>query len=280
MKKLLAMLMATVMIFSVVAGFTALADEPTEEPAVAEETPAVAEPSEKDQETLMHYIVFDFKDPESLKATVYMTGNDAVISYYKNMYAQYGSSDVKDGEYMGKKALIVQELPLTKDGLIDVGLATFEEKGLFGTKTTYVYPIGDPSKNSGETTPGKVLQTYVFDLGSRPCSCTQAVANKDGVIKEVKAGENNSFMFTTFKINWINTLIAIMLLIVIILIVVILVVKKKQGKANGDVVEEPKAEETISNEEIEKILEEENNEVIEENIEEVVEEPKEEKTEE
>ena len=236
MKKFLAVILAVFMTVSVVVGFSAFADEEAapvaEEAPAAEETPAEdavpAQPSEEDTNSMMHYIVFDFTDEANLSAKVYLTGTDALIDYYKNLYTQYGT-EVSDAVYNGKKAIIVQEVPLEKDGLSDIGLAAFEDKGFFGTKTTYAYLLGDPSQGSEEIEPGKVMQIYVFDLGSRPSSYKNAIANKDGLIKEVKAGENNSFMFTTYKFNWVNCLIALMILLAVILIVIIIAKKKKNG---------------------------------------------------
>ena len=93
MKKILAMIMALTLAFTMVTGIAVLADEPVvaeEQAEVAEETPAPEMPADFDENSITEYLVFNFADLENVTVTSYITGTDGTLDYYLQALTSYG----------------------------------------------------------------------------------------------------------------------------------------------------------------------------------------------
>lgn len=262
MKKILAMIMALVLVFAMMTSIVVFADEPVvaeEQAEVVEEAPTPEVPADFDESSIVQYLVINLKDLQNITIDSYITANDSTLDYYAQMYASYGQP-VEESEYDGKRALTMGQTTITADELADTGVAYIADKGFFADKNTFVYVCGT-MLNSGFTD-GDKIAVVVMDLGNKKVS------------HEIIAGQQNSFMANSYKIHWINVLIALMCLVVLILVVLIVVLTAKKKKATK-VIEEN--DEYVSEDNLFDVLVSEN---TEETTEEVVEEVAEETTEE
>lgn len=257
MKKILAMIMALVLVFAMMTSIVVFADEPVvaEEQAEAVQEPATPEvPADFDESSIVQYLVINLKDLQNITIDSYITANDSTLNYYAQMYASYGQP-VEESEYDGKRALTMGQTTITADELADTGVAYIADKGFFADKNTYVYVCGT-MLNSGFTD-GDKIAVVVMDLGNKTVS------------HEIIAGQQNSFMANSYKIHWINVLIALMCLVVLILVVLIVVLTAKKKKATK-VIEEN--DEYVSEDNLFEVLASENTEEVEEEVTEQIEE--------
>ncbi len=259
MKKFLAMIMALTIVLTMLTGIVVMAEpvETTEQAEVVEET-APQMPADYDESTIVQYLVFNLADTENVTIDSYLTANDGTLDYYLQMYSSYGQQ-IEETEYEGKRALSMGQTTITADELADTGVAYISDKGFFADKNTYVYVCGT-MLNSGFTD-GEKIAVVVMDLGNKTVS------------HEIIGGQQNSFMANSYKIHWINVLIALMCLVVLILVALIVVLTIKKKKATK-VIEEN--DEYVSEDNLFDILTSENTEetteVVEENAEEQIEE--------
>ena len=96
MKRILAMLLALMLVSAMTVGFVAYADEP-----VAEETPvetveeaAPATPSQEDFESMMQYMTYDFTKPDVVVISSYVTGSENLLNYFKDSFRNIFSDGV------------------------------------------------------------------------------------------------------------------------------------------------------------------------------------------
>lgn len=276
MKKILAIIMALTLVFTMTMGIVALADEPVEATETveeaAEETTEPALPEDYDESSIYQYLVFDMQDKENITIKSYITGTDGTLDYYAQMYESYGQA-VTDTEYNGQRALMVGESTLTTDDLADsAGIAYIPNDGFLADKDTYVYCCG--TLLSGGYTEGDKVATVVLDFG------------RTSKTHDIVAGQQNSFIAVSYVFHWINILIVAMCLVVLILIVVIAVLtikKKKSAKVaeeNSEYVSEDNLFDVLVSEASDDNADETTEEVAEEEVTEAVEDTTEESTEE
>ncbi len=278
MKKLLAMLMALMLVLTVTAGMVVMADEPAAEATETTEAPEAAQPelpADYDESTIKQYLVYDFSDLTKVTTKMYMTANDGTLDYMGNMYKSYGQP-VKEDKYEGKRALVLSENEFAlKDAANMNDFAYVVENGLFAKNHLIVFPFGTLAQN-GEA--GTLVATVVITRNDKTES------------HDLVVGENNTFMYKINEYDWVKVAIAVMILIVLaLLVIIILVVSKKKKRVNAEEAETFESDfilEDLANnageisEEVEETIEESKEEVVEEIVEEVVEETTEETTEE
>ena len=294
MKKILAMIMALALAFTMITGVAVLADEPVvaEEPVVTEEQAEVVEtpeqgaaveeelPADFDQESLVNYTIIDLSNKEKPSIKMGYAGTDATLNYIKQEGETMGQT-VEFAEYGDRKILILQTAEMTMDELIaQTGIAKIDEKGFFADEVNMCVYFGDPAEYGyaeGETAGG-----FIFDFGKNIVTVKGADVKGGILLEDIKAGEQNAFIATVYTIKWINVLIALMCLVVIVLIalIVVLAIRKKKlinaEEAEVEFVSEDNLFDVLASE-----AEETTEEVVEEVAEEVVvEEAAEEKTEE
>lgn len=266
MKKILAIIMALTLVFTMTAGIVVMAEptEATEQTEVTQEPTTPEMPADFDESSIVQYLVFNFADLENITIDSYITANDSTLDYYAEMYASYGQA-MEETEYDGKRALSMGQSTMAAADLADTGVAYLADEGFFADKNTFVYVCGT-MLNSGFTD-GEKIAVVVMDFGNK----TQS--------HEIIAGQQNSFMAVSYKIHWINVLIALMCLVVLALVVLIVVLTIRKKKATK-VVEEN--EEYVSEDNLFDVLvsEASDTEVTEEVTEELVEEVAEEVSEE
>lgn len=294
MKKFLAILMSLMIVSTMVCGMVAYADEPvvTQESTEGEVTDmeqTLPELTEEDQASMKQTVAIEFTDADEIMLRVYVSGTDALLEYYQTMYMIYQQTAVDVVEYEGTKALLMNESAISEANLYAQGIGLIEKKGFFAD-VKKVFAVD--TSVSGNYEEGMELITYKISMPGF-ISAENADVQKGAVVKTVIAGQNNNFMFTCTKLNWINCLIGLMILAVLVLVVLIIIFSKKKKNLPeklADAVEEiaekveDKIEEVVekvepAKEKVEEIVEEVK-ETIEEKIEEIKEEVKEEKTEE
>lgn len=298
MKRILAMLLALMLVSAMTVGFVAYADEP-----VAEETPAeIAETAEEqevaapeyeiDEESLKYYVLLDASDIENMTLLQLIYSEDE--ENLNNLAKQLGE-EAEYVEFNKKNMLKSNESPVTMDSLTSMGIDCFVEEGFFATKYTYVMLVGNIPE---EATQVDDKQFLALKFGKRAAS-TNGEKISDGAMMALRSGKHCSLMATTYEYNWINFLIALMVLVVIVLIILIAVFSKKKKKLDGEetvadtlenaveglgeVSAEIKEEIADAAEEIAEVIEEvkeESQEIAEEVVEEITEIAEEEKTEE
>ena len=257
MKKILAMIMALTLVFTMVTGIAVMADEPVvtnEQTEVVEETVTPEKPSDFDEKSIVQYLVFNFENLENITIDSFITATDGTLDYYAQMYASYGQA-MEETEYNGKRALSMGQSTMTLDDLADAGIAFIGNEGFFADKNIFVYVCGTMLSNG--FTDGEKIAEVVFDFGNKTKS------------HEIIAGQQNSFMEVSYKIHWINVLIGVMCLVVLALIVLIAVLtirKKKAVKADEE------NDEYVSEDNLFDVLVSEASEAVEEVDEEIVEE--------
>lgn len=225
MKKLLAMILALMLVLTMTAAVV-MADEPeaAEETEITESTePAL--PEGFDESTIVNHMVFDFTaQGETIPVENYMTANEVTINYLAELYGS--QQEVKLIDYNGEKALDLGSIELGVDNLGQAAIGCVEEKGFFADSKTYMF-LAD-----------MLAGTSNYEAGTKVAVITVKYGNKTDV-HEIVAGQNNTFMFVDYTFNWLYILIAIMCLIVLILLVVIIVVvstkKKKTNKDEADI---------------------------------------------
>lgn len=277
MKRILAMLLALMLVSAMTVGFVAYADEP-----VAEETPvetveeaAPATPSQEDFESMMQYMTYDFTKPDVVVISSYVTGSENLLNYFKDSSGE----SAKIEEINGAKALVLPESEVPMEQLSSGGVGYIEDKGFFVTKNIYTYVLGDMA-GSGED--GTVVANLTFKVNGI-VTYTNIDKVKGGASVDITVGKNNNVVVIANSVNWINLLIALMVLVVIILVVLIAVFSKKKKKLAAeetvadalenpvegleDAVAEIKEEVAETTEEISEVIEE-----VKEEAEEVVEE--------
>lgn len=277
MKRILAMLLALMLVSAMTVGFVAYADEP-----VAEETPvetveeaAPATPSQEDFESMMQYMTYDFTKPDVVVISSYVTGSENLLNYFKDSSGE----SAKIEEINGAKALVLPESEVPMEQLSSGGVGYIEDKGFFVTKNIYTYVLGDMA-GSGED--GTVVANLTFKVNGI-VTYTNTDKVKGGASVDITVGKNNNVVVIANSVNWINLLIALMVLVVIILVVLIAVFSKKKKKLAAeetgvdalenpvegleDAVAEIKEEVAETTEEISEVIEE-----VKEEAEEVVEE--------
>lgn len=277
MKRILAMLLALMLVSAMTVGFVAYADEP-----VAEETPvetveeaAPATPSQEDFESMMQYMTYDFTKPDVVVISSYVTGSENLLNYFKDSSGE----SAKIEEINGTKALVLPESEVPMEQLSSGGVGYIEDKGFFVTKNIYTYVLGDMA-GSGED--GTVVANLTFKVNGI-VTYTNIDKVKGGASVDITVGKNNNVVVIANSVNWINLLIALMVLVVIILVVLIAVFSKKKKKLAAeetgvdalenpvegleDAVAEIKEEVAETTEEISEVIEE-----VKEEAEEVVEE--------
>ena len=295
MKKLLAILMSLMIVSTMVCGMVAYADEePTvtvesTEGEVADMEQTLPEITEEDQASMKQFVDIEFTDADKIMLRVYISGTDGLLEYYQTMYMIYQQTAVEVVEYEGAKALLMNESEISEANLYAQGIGFIEKNGFFAD---VIEAFAVDTSVSGNYEEGMELITYKIRMPGF-ISAENADVQKGAVVKTVIAGQNNNFMFTCTKINWINCLIGLMILAVLVLVVLIIIFSKKKKNLPeklADAVEEiaEKVEDKIeevaekvepAKEKVEEIVEEVK-ETIEEKIEEIKEEVKEEKTEE
>lgn len=277
MKRILAMLLALMLVSAMTVGFVAYADEP-----VAEETPVEtveeatpATPSQEDFESMMQYMTYDFTKPDVVVISSYVTGSENLLNYFKDSSGE----SAKIEEINGAKALVLPESEVPMEQLSSGGVGYIEDKGFFVTKNIYTYVLGDMA-GSGED--GTVVANLTFKVNGI-VTYTNIDKVKGGASVDITVGKNNNVVVIANSVNWINLLIALMVLVVIILVVLIAVFSKKKKKLAAeetgvdalenpvegleDAVAEIKEEVAETTEEISEVIEE-----VKEEAEEVVEE--------
>ena len=277
MKRILAMLLALMLVSAMTVGFVAYADEP-----VAEETPVEtveeatpATPSQEDFESMMQYMTYDFTKPDVVVISSYVTGSENLLNYFKDSSGE----SAKIEEINGAKALVLPESEVPMEQLSSGGVGYIEDKGFFVTKNIYTYVLGDMA-GSGED--GTVVANLTFKVNGI-VTYTNIDKVKGGASVDITVGKNNNVVVIANSVNWINLLIALMVLVVIILVVLIAVFSKKKKKlaaeeTGADALENPvegledavaeiKEEVAEATEEISEVIEE-----VKEEAEEVVEE--------
>lgn len=227
MKKLLAIIMTLMIVLTMSASFVAA--EPVETSEGAEQQVETAEPTvpEKpegyDEESIVQYLVLNFENLEKITLNSYITGNDATLDYYMNMYTTYGQN-VEDTEYDGQRALSVGSAEMTLDNLLEsAGVIYIGKEGFFADKYTFVYGCGTMMNGGFEE--GDHIATVVFDLG------------KTSKTHDIIAGEQNSFIATKYVYNWTNILIGLMCFVVLLLLIAIAVLKLRKKNIMDDVEE-------------------------------------------
>ena len=293
MKRILAMLLALMLVSAMTVGFVAYADEPVAEetPAEIAEEVAPATPSQEDFESMMQYMTYDFTKPDVVVISSYVTGSDNLLNYFKDSSGE----SAKIEEIDGVKALVLPESEVSMEQLSSGGVGYIEDKGFFVTKNIYTYVLGDMA-GSGED--GTVVANLTFKV-SGAVTYTNIDKVKGGASVDITVGKNNNVVVIAKSVNWINFLIALMVLVVIVLIILIAVFSKKKKKLDGEetgadalenaveglgeVAAEIKEEISDATEEIAEVIEEvkeESQEIAEEVVEEITEIAEEEKTEE
>lgn len=274
MKKILAMIMALMLVLAMTTGIAVMADEPVEAtgeqvesevPAEEGTQPTVPEiPSDVDESSILQYLVFDFKDAEVVTMNSYLTATDPTLDYYKKMYESYGQP-VTEGEYDGKRALDMGASEMERNKLADTGIAYIVENGFLADKEYYVYTCGDMLSQGFEA--DTKIATIVWEFEGKSES------------HDIIAGKPNSFMTVNYVFNWINIIITLMVFVVLILIIVLIAVALKKKKALNKVenetdyaVEENDVVEEIAEEAVEEAIEEIQEEVAEEIAEDITEE--------
>ena len=268
MKKFLAIIMALTLVLTMSMSIVALADEPVEATEPVAEEPAAPElPADFDENSIVQYLVMNFADMENITVTSYITATDGTLDYYAQMYASYGQA-IEETEYNGARALSMGQSQLTVDDLPNAGIAYLSSKGFLADKNTFVYVCG--TMLSEGFSEGDKIAVVVFDFGNKTKT------------HEIIAGNQNSFMEVSYKIHWINVLIAVMCLVVLALIVliVVLTIKKKKAVKVVEENDEYVSEDNLFDVLVSEASEETTEEVTEETVEEVVEEPAEEVVEE
>lgn len=258
MKKFLAIIMAITLVLTMSMSIVALADEPVVASEEVVEEPVTPEmPADFDESSIVQHLVFNFADLENITIDSYITATDGTLDYYAQMYASYGQP-VTEAEYQGKRALSMNQSTITVNDLADAGIAYLPSKGLLADKNTFVYVCGT-MLNSGFSEGDKIAEV-VFDFGKKTAS------------HEIIAGQQNSFIEVSYKIHWINVLIALMCVVVLALIVLIIVLTIKKKKAvktveeNDEYVSEDNLFDVLVSETAEETVEEvaETTEVVEE----------------
>lgn len=294
MKKLLAILMSLMIVSTMVCGMVVFADEPTvtqesTEGEVTDVEQTLPELTEEDEKSLKRIWEIEFTEADEIMLRIYATGTDNLLEYLMTEAMIYQQTAANVVEYEGKKALLMNETAVNEATLYAQGIGVIENEGFFAdVKKGFVADV-IVSSNYEE---GTELLTYKIKMPGF-VSAENADVQKGAVVKTVIAGQNNNFMFTCTKINWINCLIGLMILAVLVLVVLIIIFSKKKKNMPeklADAVEEiaEKVEDKIeevaekvepAKEKIEEIVEEVKEE-IKEKVEEIKEEVKEEKTEE
>ena len=279
MKKFLAILMSLMIVSTMVCGMVAYADEPTitqesTEGEVTDIEQTLPELTEEDQLSMKQVVAIEFTDADKIMLRVYISGTDALLEYYQTMYMIYQQTAVNVVEYEGTKALLMNESEISETNLYAQGIGLIEKEGFFAD-VKKVFAVD--TSVSGNYEEGMELITYKISMPGFICA-ENADVQKGTVVKTVIAGQNNNFMFTCTKINWINCLIGLMILAVIVLLILIIIFSKKKknlpeklAEAVEEKVEEVAEKAEAVTEKVEEIVEEVK-EAIEEKVEEKTEE--------
>lgn len=201
--------------------------EGTGDAAGTEEQTSGDELTNEEMNSLKYYIILDFADLDNIvaKQCVY-SDDEAIIEKVKTQF----SKDAEPIEVDGKSVLKVSESPLELESLASAGAECFVDEGIFGTKRTFVYVVGTITGNA-EDIDGR--ETLLFNLGKRAIY-TNGERISGGVKMDIAANKNCSLMASTYTVNWIRVLIAIMVLVVIVLLILIVVFSKKKKKLAED----------------------------------------------
>lgn len=286
MKKLLAMIMALMLVFTLSAGIIVAADKAQQELSEEEmqalmeqleasegaEAEPVAEPELPegvDLENILEVMVYDFSNPEEYVIKSAYSANDATLEYIKSTL-QDGQEGTEE-TICGKKCLVVSSTPVTAEELSTYGIAEIVDEGLFVDKAYISIPLGNFSNSGLEE--GKTVGLFVMNYSGSNVDAINAKVTKGVVEREITVGVENSFIVVKNTYDWIAILIALMILVVIILVIVVLLIvaKAKKKKKVEEVLEESEEENVLD------ILESSEDEVVaadefaEEVVEEVVE---------
>ncbi len=274
MKKFLAIIMALTLVTVMGVNFVAFADEPevtsNEEIVISEDEAAPVE-SAPSLQSVKPTLVYDFTGEETIAVSQFFTGNDEDLQY---LYAQAAASGleatIEDKD--GVKTMSMAANQVTKDDLNYSGIDYVVDKGLFSTKTTYLYLIGTLSQTGLED--GEVYATVRF-LTNGFVSYTNADRVRGGIEKVLYAGESGTIVAVTTSYNWLAIVLIVLIILAIAAIVALVIISRAKKKAAGI-----EADEDELYEEPFIVIEDDVEEITEEVIEEKPEETKEEKKEE
>ena len=132
------------------------------------------------------------------------------------------------------------ETELTLENIRNSGLEVIEDKGLFSTKKTYVYIVGDVNSGSSEGAAEEVGSIVLKANGI--VSYTNADKVSGGAEMKLISGQNGSFIVMTNVINWVGILLIVLIVLAVAVIIALIVItksrKKNAAKAEDDTVGE------------------------------------------
>lgn len=240
MKKLLATLMAVMLTTVMAVNVAVLADgeenaAQQNEQSADQGTDTTSAQEPVDTSDVKTYLVIDFTSDDKVVVNQSLSGSKESIDYLQGLYSQSGY-DIKSEEKDGKYIMSMPETELTLENIRNSGLEVIEDKGLFSTKKTYVYLVGDVSSGSSDDAAEEVGSIVLKANGI--ISYTNADKVSGGAEMKLISGQNGSFIVMTNVINWVGILLIVLIVLAIAVIIALIVItksrKKNAAKAEDD----------------------------------------------